>query len=100
MDYVIRKFLFSRSRCHSQIVSYGSDVFSCHARRIVFNVLERNCEDEPHLNYGIFILNSSLIVVEIAKVLVRSIKKNRTKNKDIENIVENQEETIQKFRKK
>ncbi|KRX12378.1 hypothetical protein T07_12839 [Trichinella nelsoni] len=36
MDYVIRK-LFSRSRWHSNYVSYGSDVFPCHARQ------------EPHL---------------------------------------------------
>ncbi|KRY15990.1 hypothetical protein T12_13089 [Trichinella patagoniensis] len=45
MDYVIRK-LFSRSRWHSG--SYGS-VFPCHARRTVFNVLVRNCEDESRI---------------------------------------------------
>ncbi|KRZ48587.1 hypothetical protein T02_8035 [Trichinella nativa] len=52
--------LFSRSRWHSNCVSYGSDVFSsrkvrknciifCRRIVIVRIVLVRNCEDEPHL---------------------------------------------------
>ncbi|KRY43640.1 hypothetical protein T03_46 [Trichinella britovi] len=53
MDYVIRKFLFSRSRCHSNCVSCGSDVFPCHARTVLYLMSVRNCEDESRILHDV-----------------------------------------------
>ncbi|KRX12764.1 hypothetical protein T07_6397 [Trichinella nelsoni] len=49
IDYVIRKFSFTRSRWHSNCVSYGSDVFPCHASR-ERKVLARSIKLVPFAN--------------------------------------------------
>ncbi|KRX64088.1 hypothetical protein T09_14481 [Trichinella sp. T9] len=41
--------LITNSQRRNSILSYGSDVFPCHARRMVFNVLVRSCEDESRI---------------------------------------------------
>ncbi|KRX51582.1 hypothetical protein T09_1226 [Trichinella sp. T9] len=58
MDYVIRKFVWSQPMTLSNCVSYGSDVFPCHAREL--KVLVRSikvdkvmqCDSEEVMNFA------------------------------------------------